>query len=285
MGSLKERDNLKEVILLIGHGSRDVEGNEEFLRFAKNFQAQFADREVVSCFLELAEPTIPDGVDQCAKLGAQRVIVIPVILLAASHVKLEIPEFLDAARKKYPQIEFIYGRHLGLNEKIVDLLEMRYNEAIVEIPDFSKEETAIVLMCRGSSEPDANGDAYKLGRLLWERTQTMTVETCFTGITTPLFADGVRRAIALGAKRVVVVPYFLFTGILIKRMRNVLIELQEEFPAIPMTMAHYFGFHPLLLDIVVSQYEEAVIGHSFMNCDLCKYRKMVSSDHDHHEEA
>lgn len=90
---------MKEVILLVGHGSRDAEGNEEFLQFAKTVQSKLIDRDVVPCFLELAEPTIPDGVESCVALGATKVVVVPVILLAASHVKLEIPEFIDAARK------------------------------------------------------------------------------------------------------------------------------------------------------------------------------------------
>ena len=272
---------MKEITLFIGHGSRDVDGNEEFLNFVKNVRQQIPDQHFVACFLELTTPTIPDGIDVCVRQGADRIVVVPVILLAASHVKLEIPEFLDAARRKYPNVDIVYGRNIGLHEQIIDLLNDRFYE---QVPTSSAEhirETAIVLMGRGSSDPDANGDLYKLARLLWERTGVLTVEVCFTGITFPRLPDGVHRAVSLGAKRVIVVPYFLFTGVLMKRMNDVLQELQEVHPNVALYMAEYFGMHRRLFDIVLDRREEAVHRQAFMNCDVCKYRKLASHEHAH----
>lgn len=101
---------MKEITLFIGHGSRDVDGNVEFTNFVQNVRQQMPDQHFEACFLELTTPTIPDGIDVCVRQGAERIVVVPVILLAASHGKLEIPEFLDAARRKYPNVDIVYGR-------------------------------------------------------------------------------------------------------------------------------------------------------------------------------
>jgi len=265
---------VEEFILLIGHGSRDEDGNREFMEFVGTVRKALPEREMEACFLELAEPNIASGIKACIEHGATRIVAVPLILLAASHVKAEIPEFLAKGRSEYPDVDIVYGRNVGLHERILDLLVERFRQEALSrmISEDELSETAIVLMGRGSSDKDANGDMYKIGRLLWEHTGVLTVETCFSGITTPLLPEGVRRAVALGAKRIVVVPYFLFTGVLIKRMQITLEGLQREYPDIPMTMAGYFGFHPYLVDVVTDRIHEAATSRPFMNCDFCEYR-------------
>jgi sirohydrochlorin cobaltochelatase len=267
---------MKEITLLIGHGSRDADGNQEFMDFVNEIRRSTPEQHFEACFLELATPTIPDGIDACVQQGADRIVVVPVILLAASHVKQDIPEFLDAARQKYPNVQIVYGRNIGLHEQIIDLLIARFHEQTATFTEEDIHETAIVLMGRGSSDPDANGDLYKLARQLWERTGVLTVEVCFSGITFPRLPDGIHRAVSLGAKRVVVIPYVLFTGVLIKRMQRVLQEMHSVYPTVPMYMAEYFGIHRRLVDIVLNRREEALRGDAFMNCDLCKYRKLAT---------
>ena len=70
---------VKTAVLLIGHGSRDEEGNEEFLRFVDELQASMTGQTVVGCFLEFAEPNIPAGIEVCMALGATRIVAVPVI--------------------------------------------------------------------------------------------------------------------------------------------------------------------------------------------------------------
>lgn len=275
---------MKEVTLLIGHGSRDDDGNQEFLAFVQEIRRRSPEQHFEACFLELTTPTIPDGFDACIRQNADRIVVVPVILLAASHVKLEIPEFLDTARRQYPDVEIVYGRNIGLHEQMIDLLTDRFYEQAAMYTQEEIQQTAIVLMGRGSSDSDANGDLYKMARQLWERTGVFTVEVCFTGITFPRLPDGIQRAISLGAQRVVVVPYFLFTGVLIKRMQGVLQDVKSTHKNLPMSMAGYFGVHQRLIEIVLERREEALHGQAFMNCDLCKYRKNASHEHSHNHE-
>ncbi|RIV28163.1 sirohydrochlorin chelatase [Alicyclobacillaceae bacterium I2511] len=263
-------------MLIVGHGSRDTDSNQEFLDFVQQYRQRYGD-VVEAGFLELAQPNIPQGIARCVQQGAQHVTVLPLILLAATHVKLEIPEYLASARHQYPEVEFTYGRNVGLHPSFIELAQQRFEAMPAAL--MPREGTGIVLMFRGSSDPDANGDAYKLSRLLWEKTGVATVETCFTGVTYPSVWEGVRRAAALGVKRIVIVPYFLFTGVLIKRVRGWLPELMAQYPQIPIEMAHYFGPDPRMLDIVAQVASEAVAGKSYMNCDFCQYRLASTSAH------
>ncbi|GAX91021.1 sirohydrochlorin chelatase [Effusibacillus lacus] len=271
---------MSEAVLLIGHGSRDPEGNAEFAAFVEKLKELRSDIRIDLAYLELARPTIGETIDRLAAEGVSRITAVPVILLAAGHVKAEIPHILDEARKRHPHLDIQYGRHLGLHEQVLNILEERLAEAEQEGQD--RKDTTVLLVGRGSSDADANGDLYKLSRILWERTGVAGVEVCFIGVTYPDFPGGVRRAAAAGTSHVIVLPYFLFTGVLMKRMESMLQELSPEFPAVSFALANYFGYHPGLLEIVSDRMDEVATGGALMNCDMCKYR-LQAAHHHHHD--
>ena len=280
--------HVQEAILLIGHGSRDPEGNREFEDFVRLVSERERDRErdkerevrIAYAFLEFANPTIDEAIDRLAAEGATNIKAVPIILLAAGHVKIEIPHLLDEARRRHPQIRIEYGRHLGLHEEILTILHDCLRQA--EGENSRRQDTTVLLVGRGSSDPDANGDLYKIARLLWERTGVENVETCFMGVTFPDFPAGIRRAAMMGSSRVIVLPYFLFTGILMKRMEVMLKNLSQEFPDVTFSLADYFGYHPKLVDIVRDRIREIAAGEARMNCDTCQYR--LEALHDHHHD-
>jgi sirohydrochlorin cobaltochelatase len=274
---------MKEAILLVGHGSRDPEGNEEFLSFAERAREVFPNRVVEPCFIELADPTIQMGIDRCVTQGASRIVALPITLFAAGHVKVEIPAVLDAAQTRYPHVTFSYSRHLGIHPLILDVLEERIAEVEAQYAPCPREETAILLVGRGSSDPDANGDIYKVARLLWERWPCKTVEVCFIGVTFPNFQEGIARAVALAPRRVIVLPYFLFTGVLIQRMRRFTEEAKVLYPQTEFVFAEYLKGHPNLLKVLQERESEAIRGEAVMNCHLCKYRLAFSQDGHHHD--
>ena len=184
---------------------------------------------IETCFLEFASPTIPQGIDNCVKRGATEVIVIPIILLHAGHSKLHIPAEIEDARSKYPDVQFTYGQTIGVHSEVFSILMDRLEEVgfdtSIEHPD-----TAILLIGRGGSDANANSDFYKITRLLWEKLNVKWVESAFMGVTTPLVDEGIERCIKLGAKKIVMLPYFLFTGILMERMNKMRIWLPRKIP-------------------------------------------------------
>jgi sirohydrochlorin cobaltochelatase len=271
-----------KAILFVGHGSRDPEGNEQVIQFVERLRPQVDARyHMETCFLEFGLPTMLEGMKRCVEEGADEVIVIPIILLAAGHSKLHVPAAIDEAKQQYPHVTFIYGRPIGIHEQTLTILKERLQEIgeNVEAPD---PDTAILLLGRGGSDPDANSDLYKIARLFWERTNYSLVEPAFMGVTAPLLEEGVERCIKLGAKKVVILPYFLFTGVLIKRLEAKVSEFSGRYPQIQFALAGYFGFHPKLQTIVLDRLEEALGQTVKMNCDLCQYRLHMADHHHHH---
>lgn len=112
----------------------------------------------------------------------------------------------------------------------------------------------------------------KAARLLWEGRGYAGVETAFVSLASPGVAEGLERCARLGAHKVVVLPCFLFTGILPDRVRQQAEEWAAARPEIRVRSAEVIGPDPELLDLVLERYEEAVKGDVRMNCDTCVYR-------------
>jgi sirohydrochlorin cobaltochelatase len=266
---------LQRPVLLIGHGSRDTEGRQSLLQFAETYQTLDQTRPVIPCFLELTEPTIQQGVDQCIAQGFTDISALPILLFAARHNKFDVTNELDRARSRHPQVTLYYGRHFGITPHILDLWRSRLNE--LDQPAWNpygiaRSDTVLLFVGRGSSDPDANGDVAKLARIIWEGSGYSTVETCFIGITHPRLEEGFRRARLYNPRRIIVLPYFLFTGTLVKKIYTVTAQQQEQYPSISMTCLPEMGLHPSLFHTLRQREIETQVGQVQMNCDMCKFR-------------
>jgi sirohydrochlorin cobaltochelatase len=259
-------------LFLVGHGSRDIEGNQEFLALAERLRRARPDRHVYSGFVELAEPLIAEELDRCARDGHQEVVVLPVLFFAAGHAKTDVPTELRRARERHPGVHFHYGPPLGIHPILLDLVTQRVTEVERGLPPKDRAETAILLVGRGSSDPDANGDLLKIARLYWEQTRYGWVETCFIGVTHPDLPSGIDRCLRLGASRIIAIPYFIFTGILIKRINRIVEEIQAGTPGVEIVAGDYLGRHPAFLEVVEQRARETLEGPILMHCDTCKYR-------------
>lgn len=268
-----------DVVLLVGHGSREQSGNDEFLRFCELARPHLGPERIETCFIELATPLVPETLDRCAATGARRIIMLPVILLAAGHVKVELPHELDEAKERHPGVEFLYGRHIGLDPLVIDIVRERLAQ-VERDAAWPAEDTAVLVVGRGSSDPDANSDLFKLSRFLWEARRYPWVESCFIGVTNPSLPEGLARCLALGARRIIIVPYFLFTGVLIPRIHRLVGEFLQAHPGIDVRNADYLDVHPNLFKVLRERKHEAVRGDARMNCALCKYRVRLPG-HEH----
>ncbi|WP_445669391.1 sirohydrochlorin chelatase [Paenibacillus sp. FSL R7-0204] len=288
-------------VLLVGHGSRVQAGNEELLEFTRLLAARKPELKVETCFIELASPSIAGGIARCIEGGAAEIYVVPIILFAAGHSKLDIPMAIDEAKQRYPGVKFIYGRPLGVQDRAVDILLERIQEA-ERLPVAQEKaaggmdlelrgngastaedkDTVVLLMGRGGSDPDANSDLYKISRLLWEKTGYRSVESCFIAIAKPSLPDGLERCLALGARKIIVLPYLLFTGVLMQQFAERVAQFAAEHPGLEVEIGGTLGAHPLLVDMLTERIEETLEGRAFSNCDNCKYRDAASLHHHHH---
>ncbi len=130
----------------------------------------------------------------------------------------------------------------------------------------------LLVVGRGSSDPDANADVCKLARMLAEGMGYGWNAACYIGVTTPLLPEALERCRRLGFARVLVFPFFLFTGVLEKRIRQQTLEFGKQHPETEFLCAGYLDAHPLLYEVFAERAEEAIHGSPNMNCELCKYR-------------
>ncbi len=281
---------IQRPLLMVGHGTRDEQGKQALLDFATTYQNLDRSRPVIPCFLELTAPTIQEGIDECIKQGYTDISVLPILLFAARHNKFDVTNELDRARAKYPQLKLHYGRHFGITPGILELWKERL--AVLDLPEhnpqqIAREDTVLLFVGRGSSDPDANGDVCKLARVMWEGSGYGTVETCFIGITHPRLEEGFFRARFYQPKRIIVLPYFLFTGALVKKIFHITAQQQEEYPEISITCLPEMGLNSQLLSVLREREIETQVGQVNMNCEICKFRLTALSHgngeaHHHH---
>ncbi|MEN9232314.1 MAG: sirohydrochlorin chelatase, partial [Thermostichus sp. DG02_5_bins_236] len=276
-------------LLLIGHGSRDPEGRQAFLELAQTYQALTPQRPVIPCFLELTEPSIAQGIQQCVAQGWQEVVALPLLLFGARHNKFDVTVELDRLQTLYPQLHIHYGGPLGIRVEILQLLRERLSALLAaQPPGIPDSETVLLFVGRGSSDPEANAETCKLARLLWEGSGYRAVETCFIGITHPRLPVGFERALLWQPRRVIVLPYFLFTGVLVKKIEAAIQEQQHLHPEIDWLGLPELGIVDTILQSLRQLEQEAHQGQTQMNCHLCKFRlavkELASAQHTHHHD-
>ena len=132
--------------------------------------------------------------------------------------------------------------------------------------------THVVLVGRGSTDPDGNAEVAKVARLLWEGRGYADVALSFISLTEPSVPAALERARRLGAERIVVAPYFLFAGVLPDRVTAQAGAFAEQHREIDVRVAGLIGDCDELAGLVLERYAEALHGDIRMNCDTCAYR-------------
>jgi sirohydrochlorin cobaltochelatase len=259
-----------EAIVLMAHGSRDVEGANEFLTFAGRLASRLA-RPIYPGFLELSDPPIVSAIDEAVQAGARTIIAIPWLLLGAGHAKNDMPTAIQLARQRHPQVVVRYGTPINVKPELLAVLADRL--ATID-PDkrLGSPTTAVLLVQRGSSDPEANAEVYRVARLLWEGRNYRTVEVAFSGVTSPTVSEGLQRCLVYGVSRILVVPYFLYTGILVKRISETVAEMATMHPQCEFQVAQHLGQDMRLDMLAQHMIEQTRSGKATVNCDMCQYR-------------
>ncbi len=283
-------------VMVCGHGSRDPDAVREFQAVARGIEERLPHYDVESGFLEFARPIIRDGLDALMARDVRRILAIPGMLFAAGHVKNDVPSVLNAYAAQHPGLEILLGRDLGIDLKLIRAAGARIQEALDQAGNgVARHDTMLMVVGRGTSDPDANSSISKVCRLLWEGLGFGWAETGYSGVTFPLTEPALEHAVKLGYKRIVVFPYFLFTGILVKRIYRYTDEVAARNPDIEFVKAPYLNDHPLVLDAFAERVEEIQNKTNAMNCQLCKYREqalgfedevgLLQESHHHHVEG
>jgi sirohydrochlorin cobaltochelatase len=203
--------------------------------------------------------------------GARRILAVPGMLFAASHVKNDLPWEMNSFMAANPGIEVRLGRDLAIDPKLLAAAAERIGAAVPE----DRQDSVLVVVGRGTNDPDANSNIAKITRMLWEGMGFGWAETAYSGVAHPRVDAALDRAARLGFRRIVVFPYFLFTGVLVKRIYAQTDDAAVRFPAIEFIKAPYLRDHPRVIDAFVERVAEFAGGDPNMNCQLCKYRTQI----------
>jgi sirohydrochlorin cobaltochelatase len=290
---------VKTGVMICGHGSRSKSAVEEFSVLARKLPAYLPPDWMCDYgYLEFANPVIRDGLDRLRMAGCTRILAVPGMLFAAMHAKNDIPTVLNTYAAAHG-IDVHYGRELGVDPKMIAAAGARIEDALAQADaargPVARHDTCLVVIGRGASDPDANGNVSKIARMLWEGMGFGWCEVGYSGVTFPLVEPALSHVARLGYKRVVVFPYFLFSGILIDRIYGFTDQVAAAHPDIEIVKAGYLGDHPKVLETFAERITEQVGEVPPPNCAMCKYRTQVlgfeaevgavQESHHHHVEG
>ncbi len=266
----------KTSVMVCGHGSRDSDALREFELVAAGIKIRLPDCDIETGYLEFARPMIRDGLDALAARGAKRILALPGMLFAATHVKNDLPWELNSFMADNPGIEVKFGRDLAIDPKLLAAAAERIASAeLAARRSVARGDSLLVVVGRGTNDPDANSNVAKVARMLGEGMGFGWSEIAFSGVAHPRVTAALERVARLGFARIVVFPYFLFTGILVKRIYEETDAVAAAIPSIEFVKAPYLRDHPLVLDAFAERVEEIRTGNPAMNCQLCKYRTQI----------
>ena len=260
---------MRPALLIIGHGTKNEQGCAEFAALVERTQLRATYADIAGGFLELSPPPIQDAVARLVEAGHRTIDVVPLVLVAAGHSKGDIPAALAREKLRHPGLEFRYGRPLGPHPDLLAVAEARL-AALVDRQDWAR--TAVVLVGRGATDPDANAEIAKTARLFQEGRGIGTVETAFISLAEPSVPQGLDRAARLGFDRVVVLPWFLFAGVLPDRIASQAEAWSAGHPEVEVLFAGLIGPGDELAGVVLERWSEIAGGDLRMNCDTCAYR-------------
>ncbi len=244
-------------LVVISHGSRDPAAISEFqslIQLVKKTHPGIVEHG----YLEFESPTIGEAIDhayarliEANKTSPEKpisLVVLPLMLTAARHVKEDIPKEIQKARHRYPHLPIYYAKHLGFHPKILQLCQIRIEQALLDLPGLNRKETVLIVVGRGTSHADANQEVQRLTASLGERLGLADGIGCYADIVSPLLPEAFEMACGRSFTKFILFPYFIFTGHLVKKVQEEAEQFQEAHQDCLVKVAKYLGPDSLVCD-------------------------------------
>jgi len=264
----------KKGILLCGHGSRTKTGTDAFKNLVGLLKARYADYEVDYGFLEFNHPLYEAAIERLYQKGIREIYALPVILFAGSHAKNDIPYEMNSIQNNYPDLTIKMGKHIGVSSYLLELSKKRILEEEAKHSPIDRKDMCLVVVGRGTTDPDANSDVHKLACMLGEGMGFGFTKVAYSGTAYPSVSEALPLIDRMQFKRTIVIPFFFFTGILLERIYKQ-VDAFNQTSKYPYTYTQAFGADEWMLKAFDERLEEAINGTANMNCQLCKYRKQI----------
>ena len=241
-------------LVIAGHGTRDPAGVAECLALVERVRSLLPGVRVEPGFVELTPPTIKQAVSSVLTDRADGVVVVPLMIGAGGHVRVDIPDAIAAARHDHGTARVAYGGHLGAPAPMVRAAWQRIDNAR---GNWDPSDVGLVVVGRGCSVTDANADHARLTRVLQEAGGYAHAVPAFIQVARPSVAEALDMACAVGHKRLLVMPHYLFPGRLTAWVRDAVAAWAITHPDVEVRIAEPIGDCPELAEVVVARYRHA----------------------------
>ena len=278
-------------VLICGHGSRAKTAEQEFGLLADGLRDRCPGLLVKYGFLEYSSPNIHMALDELTAAGVKHIYAVPGMLFRATHAQNDIPSVLTTYMKNHPGLNIRYGRELGLHPQMIEAFEHRIIEALgLDHKPQPGElyDTMLVVVGRGTSVATANAEAARLTRIVTENLGFGWSETVYSGVTFPSVGKGLEMALKLGFRKIVVAPYFLFSGRLIGRIRAYIEKVAAQHPETSFRVADYLKDQSHVINTFIARIEEIVSEDGNHDDLMADFNKRLAAGeitiHHHHAE-
>jgi sirohydrochlorin cobaltochelatase len=258
-------------VVFIGHGSRNKKATAEFLSVVESFEKKYPKASVFYGFVELESPAIINVLfDVAQKQIFSNIIIVPLFLFSSRHVKNDIPILVEKLKEKYPHINVYCSETIKSHPFIIDLID----ERIKQVASKTVSKKALLIIGRGASDPDSNGEFQKIVRMIEERGEYIIALPTYIGITSPRVEQTLEYISRIRPNELIVVPYFLFAGRLVDKVKNILDDFKTKYPWIKVKLTQHLGLSDNLLNYISEKVEEGlgIVPKTPLACITCQYR-------------
>lgn len=242
-----------QAILYVAHGTRLQAGVEEARDFVHYHMNQVNVPIQVMSFIDLASPSIEEGIESCVRQGATKIALVPILLLEAGHAKNDLPEAIAQAKTKYSHITFTYGSPFGVHAYMIDTVVERLKE---QGP--INEDASILIVARGSSDNQIRDDFAAIVHHLRKKVNVKQIDVCYLAAQSPNLQEGIEAHKKNTAKTVYVVPYLLFTGLLMQHLEKVVERVQRQLPHKELRLCKQLGRSDPITRLTLKRIAEAI---------------------------
>lgn len=250
-----------DALFLLGAPTQDAPDEADYRQFIEPVAKRLG-LPVAACFFECRDQSMLATLQRCYAAGQRRIVVQPLALEGDAHQHEAIYAALEWECTRAPQLDLRQGAVLGVQPSLIDALAERVGASLASTPGaLDPSETAVLVVGRGSHDPERNADLAKIARLLWEGRPYGWVEATYCWLTEPTVAMAVERAVRLGAKQIVCAPYWL-TDRRGPRLAAHLSLLQTRYPDIRFALAPPLGGHAGVIEALARRVLEAASGRA-----------------------
>jgi len=245
-------------VLLVGHGTRDAIGTEQFFQLGRLLAERLAPIPVQSCLLELQPPTIAEGWQRLVDQGVTRVHAVPLLLFAAGHAKSDIPDELAKCQLATPHVGWDQSQPLSRAAELVGLSLRRIDESLIQ-SKLDPGASALVMVGRGSHDPCAQADMRVLTECVAARWSFKIRKTAFYAMATPKLPETLDHIAESGeVSDVLVQPHILFEGSIHQSILGIVDQARQRHPKVRFWCSGYLGPEPELVNALVRRIEQAI---------------------------